>query len=418
MTKNNNSKDIQRYLQDRRDRMIRLTQELCSIPTENPPGLHYKSFVDFLRDYVESIGLDTEVVVVPLEYQKRFAPRETWNYPRYNLIARWDVGAQKTLHFNSHYDVVPATADWKTDPYQPVLKAGKLHGRGTGDMKGSLAASIFAVQALKTCGVRPPWNIELSFTADEEINGQCGVGYIVKKKIVRPNAAVICEGGSGDIISYGHRGSLWLDIHIEGVSAHGSAPMLGVNAFEKGVNLAERILAMKDDFPNRKTAHTAVRPEFRYPSLSLGGISGGGQKVNIIPDRFHFTVDRRLIPEEDVKETLNEFEAIIQSAQKKDRTLKAKIDVRMASNAGLSDPKSPLCLAAKQAVKNVYNKSAKMRIFGGFTDLHFFTNHAKCPTIGYGVECEGIHSSREFIPARSLVETARVYAGIIMNMTE
>ncbi len=255
MTPERIRKEINRCLRGYRDEMVQFTQKLCSFPTENPPGRDYKSFTDFMADTVQSIGFSTQIFQVPAEYQQKYTSPDCWDYPRYNIVSRWDVGAPKTLHFNSHYDVVPVASDWKSDPFSPVLKGGRLYGRGTSDMKGCLVACVYAMKAIRQCGFQPPWNLELSFTADEEIGGQCGVGYLVKEKLVRPDAAIVCEGGANDSIMSGHRGVLWLDIHIKGVSGHGSNPGAGINAFEKGISLIERFRDYHEKCVKQQTHH-------------------------------------------------------------------------------------------------------------------------------------------------------------------
>jgi len=409
-------RNIRQYLQSQRNEMIELTQRLCAFPTENPPGRDFAPCVDFLASEARSAGLKTKIVKVPSAIQKSLTPPETWDYPRLDLIARWDVRAPKILHFNGHYDVVPASADWKTDPYKPVVKGKKLYGRGTSDMKGCLAAMIYAVRALKACGLKPAWNMELSFTCDEEIGGECGAGYIVKNKIVRPDAAVICEGGSGDLIAYGHRGVFWADITVFGVSGHGSTPSSGVNAFEKGMRLAERICAMHEKVSALESAYIMSNPEYKHPSLTMGGVAGGGAKVNTIPDRFHFTIDRRLLPEENIAQVKREFEAVIREMKKEDKRFKAKLETIEGFNAGITDPQSMICKIAQETVSGVLGRKAKLLLFGAFTDLHFFTNQGRCPTIGYGISGNGIHSSREHLDILSLMDTAAVYAEIALRM--
>ncbi|MBZ0255952.1 M20/M25/M40 family metallo-hydrolase, partial [bacterium] len=278
-----------KFLKDRRQELIELTQAICSFPTENPPGNDFKACCKYLTDYTNDMGLDVRMLRVPKAYQEKHAPKETLGRPRYNVIARWDVGAEKTLHFNSHYDVVPVSPHWKTDPFNPVLRGARLYGRGTEDMKGCLASSIFAVKAMQAEGLAPPWNIELSFTADEEIGGACGVGYITREKIVAPDACVVCEGGSGDTVAYGHRGVLWGDVIVHGVAAHGSNPSSGVNAFEHGINLAQQLLELHQRHQERVTKEMMYSAASRRPTITFGGVAGGGSKVNIIPDLFHFT---------------------------------------------------------------------------------------------------------------------------------
>ena len=359
--------------------------------------------------------MSVRMLRVPQAYQEQYAPPETLGHPRYNVIAHWDVGAERTLHFNSHYDVVPVSPHWKTDPFHPILKGARLYGRGTEDMKGCLASSIFAVKAMQAEGAQPPWNIELSFTADEEIGGACGVGYLTKEKIVSPDACVVCEGGCGNTVAYGHRGVLWGDVYIRGVAAHGSNPGSGVNAFEHGVKLAQRFLELHGQHQQRKTREMMNNAPAKHPTLTLGGVTGGGSKVNIIPDSFHFTFDRRLLAEEPAEDIQKEYDALLAAAMKRDNNLDASIQYTMAFNAGYTDPKHPFCQTAKIAASRVYGVRAKLRMFGAFTDLHFFTNYAKCPAIGYGVEGAGLHGDMEHCDVNSLVKTARVYAEIAMN---
>ncbi len=405
---------IRQYLESNQENLIRFTSELCAFATENPPGRNYKPCVDFLREYSESMGLETQTITIPLEYQRLHNPPETFDYPRMNLLVRWDTGSNRTLHFNSHFDVVPTSDKWETDPYCPVVKDGRLYGRGTCDMKGCLAASLFAVQALRANAIAPSWNIELSFTADEEIGGECGVGYLVKNQWIKPDAAVVCEGGMGDRIAYGHRGVLWMDVLVEGASGHGSNPVSGANAFEKGVELARRIMELQQAHKKRRSRYTIQPPSCRTPTMSLGGLSGGGNKVNTIPDRFHFTIDRRLIPEEDVDEVQNEIQTVISEVIGKDESFRGTLNVIKGFNAGMTEPDSDICQIAKDAVESVTGKEAALEIFSAFTDLHFFTNEGHCPTVGYGVEGDGLHSSDEYVMIHSLVETARVYAEMMI----
>ncbi len=411
-------KDLYDYLAENEKEMIELTQRLCALATENPPGREFEPCVDFLREEMNAIGFRTKKIKVPKSYQKQQLDSETWDYPRFNLISRWKGREEKTLHFNSHYDVVPVSPDWKQDPFQPVKKGDRLYGRGTVDMKGSLAASIFSMKALKACGVKPPWNLELSFTADEEIGGECGAGYITKEKLVQPDAAIICEGGCGEEIAFGHRGVFWADFVMKGVSAHGSSPSSGVNAFEKGFILVERLMRQHVEWQKtRKTRYPLNSPEYEIPTMTLGGVSGGGSKVNTVPDSFHFTMDRRLLPEEEVDELKETLIQLIQNIKEEDSKFNADMNVMMGFNAALTDPNSKLCQVAAQAVESVLNQRAKLLLFGAFTDLHFFVHHCQCPAIGYGVAGAGLHGSQEYLHIPSLCETAQVYAEIAMGIS-
>lgn len=411
------NKLVHEYILKHNKQLLKFTKKICAFQTVNPPGNEYEACVDYLYKFAKDAGLKTRKFRVPLNYQKLFTPPETWKHPRYNVVCMWDVGSSQTIHLNSHYDVVPVSPDWNTNPFKPIERDGKLYGRGTTDMKGCLAASLMAVIAIKESGVKPAWNVELSFTADEETGGECGAGYIVKHGIVNPDAAIVCEGGMGNLVTYGQRGILWLDIIIEGKAGHGSTPSSGVNAFDHGMKLVNQISQLKEKFPNINTKHAVPDKEYLHPTMTIGGVSGGGTKVNTIPDSFHFTIDRRLLPEEKVNDVKKEIETIVKQSVKGIKGLSARVKVINAFDAASTDINEPISQAVGNAVQSVYKKKPKYQLFGAFTDLHFFANNGSCPTVGYGVEGKGIHSSEEYCLIDSLTKTAQVYAETILSMT-
>ena len=83
-------------------------------------------------------------------------------------------------------------------------------------MKGSIAALLMAIRALRESGSQPAFNIECSFTADEETGGQLGAGYVVREGLCKADFAVVCEGAAGSYVGCGHNGVLWLQVDVEG----------------------------------------------------------------------------------------------------------------------------------------------------------------------------------------------------------
>lgn len=388
--------------------------DLCRIPTVNPPGERYLEFVEFAADKLRGWGLDVRLLPVPEEAQARLAP-ETVGRPRCNLLARWDVGAAKTLHFTGHYDVVPPTAGWKTDPFQPFIKDDKLIGRGTSDMKCALAAAAFAVRGLKEAGIVPAWNVELSFTADEETGGLCGLGFLVRQKVVRPDAAVLCEGGGGNKLGFAHRGVLWLELTVLGKSVHASAPDKGVNALEKACGLIGELKKLETVYATRRSVFPASAAA-RRPTLSLGGLAGGGTKINTVPDRFSFTIDRRILPDENVADVEKELRAAVRRAERRDGKLRVRVRRLFYARPGKTDRAAGICRAARAAHAAVTGRRACFRMSGGFTDMRWLTEDADVPTVMYGVAGGGAHADFEYAKVSSIVETAEIYAEIIRRM--
>src|SRR5471032_3279060 len=150
-------------IEAREDEMVALTQALIRFPTVNPPGEAYRPCAEFIGRRLRARGFAVEYV------HAAGTPGDSERYPRINVIARRDGTARgPCVHFNSHIDVVQTGAGWTLDPFAAIVKDGRVYGRGACDMKGGLAASIIAVEALIDAGEKLPGSLEISGTVDEE----------------------------------------------------------------------------------------------------------------------------------------------------------------------------------------------------------------------------------------------------------
>ncbi len=409
--------EVQERIDDLADELVEFLCEFCAIETVNPPGRNYEQCVSFLRGKMDDLGMSTRVVAPSMKKQLQLAPG-TEGYPRPSIIGLWDVGAKRTIHFSGHYDVVPVTSGWKTDPFDAVIRGNRLYARGSSDMKGPDAAAIHMVQAFQAAGVTPPWNIELSFTPDEETGGFAGLGHVVKSKAIRPDLAVLLEGGSGRNVGYAHRGALWADVTVLGKPGHGSNPKNGINAMLKAMGLVAELQKLAKVYANRKTEWKTHKPSQKHPTIMIGGVSGGGDKVNTIPDRFGFSIDRRLNPEEKVSDVKAEILGVIRKAQKRDKQLSVQVDFPVYVEAGTTPEDAPITRIACDAVKAVTGKNGLVRMSMGFTDMHWLTNDGKVPTIGYGTGGGGAHSDEEYVEIPGLTRAAKVYAEIVMRAAQ
>src|SRR3954447_22486096 len=89
------------------------------------------------------------------------------------------------------------------------------------------------LQALRPTKQSPRMNVEASFTADEETDSGLGAGWLVEHAPIKPDYAIVMEGGEGNAVCCGHNGTLWLEVTVHGRPAHGSQPQNGINALEK-----------------------------------------------------------------------------------------------------------------------------------------------------------------------------------------
>ena len=407
---------VTRRLRELKKPMVDFTADLCAIATVNPPGERYLDCCRFLADKLDAMGFKTRLVRVPRRVQERHLPKSSRAYPRVSVLARWDVGAHRTLHITGHYDVVPPTTAWRGDPFRPVLRGGRLVARGAQDMKASIAAALFALQALRDTGVAPAWNIEVSFTPDEETGGALGLGYLVKSGLVRPDAAILCEGGSGNTIGYAHKGVLWLDVTVRGKAGHASHPASGVNALEGACAVIRRLKLLERSYARRATAFKMNRPSLKHPTLMMGGMAGGGGKVNTIPDTFHFTIDRRLNPEERMVEARREIVAAVQAAVRPRKGLRARVKTLLYVPPGWTDPDGWFSRLARDAFRSVAGRNPRFRMTPGFTDMHWLSQDVGAPVVMHGTTGAGAHADREYVLLSSIPRTAAFYAAVVLRM--
>ena len=403
------------HLDQRRRSLAGDLRKMVRIATVNPPGEGYRPMVEHLRDRLRDLGMRPTLHRVP-DAEAAAAGIDP-GYPRYNLVARWDIGADRTVHFNAHYDVVPAAAgDWRAaPPFEGLTRGGWLYGRGAVDMKGAITALLAALQSLRHTGASPAVNVEVSFTADEETGGALGAGWIVKKGLVDADYAVECEGASGSRVGLGHNGVLWLEVEVEGKSAHASSPERGVNAFEKTAHMVHDLRSVKRRLASPQRRWQGPDGRSRQPTINIGGVFRGGrdQKVNTVPGRAVFSIDRRLVPGERLADAEAELVAAL---------------ARAAARAGARHRVRPLLAIApcvvsgdgvlprsfSRSVRSVRRHAVEFRVTPGFTDLHYFVD-AGLPGIGYGVHGERAHGADERVSLRDLAQTARTYADFLLR---
>jgi succinyl-diaminopimelate desuccinylase len=367
---------------------------------------------------LRGLGLRVRRVPIPRTLQKKTQPH-LLHYPRYNVLGFWDAGAKRTLHFNAHYDVVPASGAWKQGgAFNPQLEQGWMYGRGTADMKGAIASMVFALQALRATGTRPNLNVEVSFVADEETDSSLGSGWVTTHGRLRADYAVVGEGGEGNAVCCGHNGVVWLNVQVHGKAAHGSTPEAGINALEK---MSALVLAL-DDYKRRLARRKFRTPAGRRlaPTLNLGGVftAGDGAKINTVPASASFTIDRRVLPTEDLRTAERELRAFLRQAARKIPRCRITIDKISDNFSCYRAPTHPLFAAMQRSVTRVRRRPTKFMVSTGFNDMHYFAQVRKIPTLGYGPGGRNCHAVDERVRIKDLVDSAKIYADLLTTFRD
>jgi succinyl-diaminopimelate desuccinylase len=407
------------YIDAHASDLVALLQRLVRIPTVNPPGAHYDEITRLLAAELANAGLKTRRFSVPRDLMKKHLPPGLLNHSRYNVLGKLAArGAKKTLHFNAHYDVVPVSGDWRHgNPFSGTVERGWIYGRGTADMKGSHASLLLALRALKVSGVAPTVNVEVSFTADEETDSELGAGWLVKHAPIRPDYAIVMEGGEGNGICCGHNGVVWLNVIVHGRAAHGSRPEHGINALEKMAALVGALEGYKQSLAKR--VFTAPDGTKKTPTINVGGVfaSGDGGKINTVPALASFSIDRRVLPIETVAAAERELRTFLKQAAKAIPQCRITVEKVSENHPCFIPPTGPFFNAMADCVTRVRREKSVFRTSYGFNDMHFFAHHLKIPTLGHGPGGDHCHAVDERASVRELVASAKIYAELMTTFT-
>jgi succinyl-diaminopimelate desuccinylase len=403
------------------DEMVEFLRGLVAIPTVNPPGDNYAACADWLGARLSHFGYDVQVV--PAEGRSE----HTAKYPRVNVIGRLrDTPARPLLHFNGHFDVVPVGHGWTTDPFEAVVRDGKIFGRGVTDQKAGIAASIFAIEAIRRAGVRLHGAVEQSGTVDEESGGFAGMAYLAEHGFVnrdRTDFVIITEPLNVDRICLGHRGVYWFEVATLGRTAHGSMPFLGVSAITKMADFLAIIEhELKPALSMRLTAMPVEPPEARRASINVNSISGGqpsrGLQTPCVADRCEAILDRRFLIEEPIEQVRSEILDILDRLARSDPDFKYEMKDLMTVLPIQTDASCKLVTTMTTAVRDTQGKEPPLIASPGTYDQKHVMRLGfveQCIAYGPGI-LDLSHQPDEYCRVDHLVQGSKTMALAAMRL--
>jgi succinyl-diaminopimelate desuccinylase len=396
---------------------LRFLQGLVHIPTENPPGRSYVECAHYLGDHLAELGYIVAYPTVPAEELSILAPHGE-GLPRVNVVATLPGGpARPVLHFNGHYDVVPAGDGWSTDPFGGEVRAGRIYGRGVSDMKGGIAAQVYAVEALRRAGFRLRGTIEHSFVADEETTGNRngGMGFLVEQGYLsrdRVDYVVITEPLEVGNICLGHRGAIQGAFETIGRAAHGAMPERGVNAIEKmALALATIERELKPKLRTRRSKLRVIPESAAGSSISIGTIAGG-VGINTVAAHCRAGFDRRLVENETVDGARAELLSIFDTLAASDPDFHYRYHEWYATDPVWVGEDTKTGLAFAKAIRAVLGREADIVCSPGTDDQRFVVQGAglgECIVYGPG-EIRETHIADESLALVDLFHAAEVMA--------
>jgi succinyl-diaminopimelate desuccinylase len=376
--------------------LVKLTQRLIELRSVNPPG-EEKAISQFLEDEMKARGLKVDVL-------------DTGG-GRKNVLG-WVRGSRSrpALLLNGHSDVVTPgdVSKWKSDPFKPVVRDGKVYGRGAADMKGGLAAMIVAAAALVEDAREMPGSVAVLATVDEEVR-KIGARRFVETGGIRSFDAAVIGEPTDLAVATAQKGMVWVRLETGGKMAHASQAHLGVNAVHLMSDLT-----------------TAIRKELRIRRHKLFGrtdvnvtVMEGGYKVNVIPDTCRAQIDIRIVPGQTCRQIRDQIRDIVTKKSEADPTLRVQWELFEALEPTEVPAESPVVRALATAYKQIEGERPKRWGFPATTDGSVFVAEASLPILLFGPgRLSEAHSIDEFVETSQLVDASKIYALTALNFVD
>lgn len=408
---------IQRSAEAVLDEAIAFLQDIIRIPTINPPGDAYPACAQYIGERLQNLGYAVEYLPLTSAEVAELAPYGE-SLPRTNVIGRLSAAqGSPVLHFNGHMDVVPVGPGWSTDPFGGAVRNGRIFGRGTSDMKGGLAAQIYAIEAIRRAGFHLHGTVEQSGVVDEESTGNrnAGMGFLVERGYVHPdktNYVVITEPLNSDNICLGHRGALWGEITTVGRQSHGSTPERGINAIEHMADfIAEVTHILLPSLRQRVNSVPVIPPSASTASLTFNTIRGG-TNINSVPDLCTVSFDRRLVMGEQITAARREILDLLEQRANSQPDFRYEYVERYAANPTWVRADTPLVQAFTSAIHTVVGHTPGYVCSPGTDDQRFVVQNAgieQCIVYGPG-EIIQTHVIDESLSIADLLTAMKVMA--------
>jgi len=371
-----------------RGRLVEQLADLVRIDSTNPElvpdGAGEAEAAAYVADAMRALGLEVEV----------WAPEPG----RPNVVGVWPgTGEGRSLMLNAHTDTVGV--EGMEAPFTPRIEDGRMYGRGTQDMKGSLAAQLAAVRALQSAGIELAGDVIVAAVIDEEHKSR-GTEAVVER--YDADGAVVTEPTDLEL-ALAHKGFAWIDVETRGRAAHGSRPDEGIDA---NVHMG-RVLARLDRLEQELRAQDGHRL-VGAPSLHAAQIEGGTAS-SVYAAHCRLRVERRIIPGESGAQARDEIQALLDALDAEDDAFDARCELAFS--------RRPFEVAADAMIATTVRSSAETVLGQAPPDVGqtFWTDaallaEAGTETVVLGPVGDGLHTTEEWVDLDSVVDLAEILA--------
>ena len=349
-----------------------LVASLVAIESVNPElvpgGAGEAEIAEFVAGWLRDAGLEVEL--------DEAAPGR----PSVIAVAP-GTGAGRSVMLNAHLDTVGV--EGMARPFEPVVRDGRLHGRGAYDMKAGLAACMLAAARLRSEGLAG--DVVVTAVADEEY-ASIGVQSVLERR--RTDAAIVTEP-TALRVCIAHKGFVWAEVETRGRAAHGSRAAEGVDAITRMAPALTRLGELQSAL-DASPGNELVGPGSVHASLIEGG-----QELSSYPARCVLSLERRTVPGETAEHVRRECEALVEGIED------AEARLSIVRDPFGVDPDADVVRAVARAAEAVTGRPAELYGETYWMDAAFI-QAAGIPTVVFGPGGEGAHAVDEWVELESV----------------
>jgi succinyl-diaminopimelate desuccinylase len=386
-------------------------------------GPHEERMISFCRRLVQTPSLpgdEGEVARLLQAEMESLGYDEVWADPWGNVVGLLrGQGRGRSVMFNGHLDHVdPGHPEgWPYPPYGGEIHDVRVWGRGVADMKGPLAAMVYAVGALAEGGRRPPGDVYVAGVVQEEVGG---LGTQKLLETVTPDVAVVGEATSNQL-ARGHRGRIELVVRVRGKSVHASVPEQGVNPHAVLARFIERLERLEPRH-DETFGRSSVAPTLYVTDQ---------RSSNVLPGEARLHLDWRNLPGEGPEDVLTQLRPLLERCLDEVKGSQGEVtvhtrDLRTYTGKTESFPDvfpsfglaadHPLVLEGQRILEQALSRPVEVIIWRFATDGGHLMQ-AGVPTIGFGpAEARELHTVGESVAVEMLEEGMLGYAALALGL--
>ncbi|MCR6098523.1 acetylornithine deacetylase [Salipaludibacillus agaradhaerens] len=405
--------DLLTQVDNHRDELLTLVKDLIRFPTESPPARNTEEAQSFIAEKLREIGFSID----------------QWDvFPHDPNVVGTLKGEQpdvyQSLIINGHIDVAEVENDvgWTQNPFEPVVKDGRIYGRGTADMKGGLAGALFALQLLKDNGIVLPGDVIFQSVIGEEVGEAgtlecCEKGYKADGAIVVDTSDLAIQGQGGVITG-------WVTIKspttyhdaLRRNMIHAGGGLYGASAIEKMVKLIEGLKELEQ--------HWAVTKSYQGFPAGMSTINPavieGGRHAAFVADECRLWITVHFYPDENHMEIAKEVEDHLLKVSEADPWLRHHPPIFKWGGKSMIEDKGEifpslninqegkLVQQLTRAHSNILATKPQVGMSQTVTDGGWL-GEAGIPTIIYGPgDLRNAHSTNESVEVSQLVDFTKV----------